>query len=93
MGWYSHWITAGLTTLETMLRQRPRKTTFCYGESPSVADIYLVPVLFNARWYGFALDKFPLILGIDAACAELEAFRLAGPERQPDYPGPNPEHR
>ncbi len=93
MAWYAHWITAGLTTLETMLQQRPHKTTFCYGESPSVADIYLVPVLFNARWYGFPLDKFPLILEIDAACAELEAFRLAGPEMQPDYPGPNPEHR
>lgn len=86
MGWYAHWITVGLTTLETMLRQRPRKTTFCYGERPSVADIYLVPVLFNARWYGFSLDKFPLILDIDAACNELEAFRLAGPEMQPDFP-------
>jgi maleylpyruvate isomerase len=93
MAWYAHWITEGLTTLETMLRQRPRQTAFCYGDSPSVADIYLVPVLFNARWYGFALDTFPLILGIDAACAELEAFRLAGPEMQPDYPGPNPESR
>lgn len=93
MAWYAHWITEGLTTLETMLRRRPRKTTFCYGESPSIADIYLVPVLFNARWYGFALDKFPLILGVEAACAELEAFRLAGPEMQPDYPGPDPESR
>ncbi|MEQ9558351.1 MAG: maleylacetoacetate isomerase [Rhodospirillales bacterium] len=93
MAWYAHWISAGLTTLETMLRQRPRQMTFCYGDSPSVADIYLVPVLFNARWYGFPLDKFPLILGVEAACSDLEAFRLAGPEMQPDYPGPNPEHR
>ena len=93
MAWYAHWISEGLTTLETMLRQRPRQTTFCFGEGPSVADIYLVPVLFNARWYGFALDKYPLILDVDAACADLEAFRLAGPEAQPDYPGPSPEYR
>jgi len=88
MAWYAHWISTGLATLETMLRQRPRKTAFCFGDSPSIADIYLVPVLFNARWYGFPLDDFPLIRGIDAACEQLEAFRLADPEMQPDYPGP-----
>ena len=90
MAWYAHWITEGLTTLETMLEKRARKTAFCFGDKPTVADIYLVPVLFNARWYGFPLDKFPLILEIDAACAGLEAFRLAGPEMQPDFP---PERR
>jgi maleylacetoacetate isomerase len=87
MAWYAHWVTEGLGTLETMLRNRARKTAFCFGAAPTIADIYLVPVLFNARFYGFSLDRFPLIVGIDEACGALVAFQRASPEQQPDYPG------
>ena len=86
MDWYRHWVTGGLAVLETMLRQRKRATPFCYGDRPSIADIYLVPVLFNARWYGFPLDDFPLIQGIERTCSAVDAFRKAAPEMQPDYP-------
>lgn len=87
MEWYAHWISRGLTTVEIMLRQRPAPSTFCVGETPTVADIYLIPVLGNARWFGFPLDDYPLILGVDKACAELDAFRKAMPDAQPDFPG------
>ncbi len=87
MEWYAHWIDKGLTTVETMLAQRKKQTTFCVGDAPTIADIYLVPVLGNARWFGFPLDAYPRVLAADAACAELDAFRLAMPEAQPDFPG------
>lgn len=87
MDWYRHWVTEGLKTLEAMLERRPVATRFCYGDAPTVADIYLVPLLGNARWFKFPIDGFPLILGIDAACAELDAFRKATPQFQPDFPG------
>lgn len=87
MEWYAHWIAKGLTTIETMLRQRPADSTFCVGETPTVADLYLIPVLGNARWFGFPLDDYPLILRVDAACGKLDAFRKAMPDAQPDFPG------
>lgn len=87
MDWYEHWVTQGLATLETVLESRPDKTPFCFADRPTVADIYLVPVLYNARWFNFPLNRFPLILGIDNACAAISAFRDAAPENQPDFPG------
>ncbi|MEK9671943.1 MAG: maleylacetoacetate isomerase [Rhodospirillaceae bacterium] len=87
MVWYEHWVTSGLAMLETMLQRRPSATQFCYGDRPTLADIYLIPMLYNARVYGFDLARFPLILGIDAASAGIPAFQAARPENQPDFPG------
>ena len=78
--WYRHWVTEGFTALEQMLEPGP----FTFGAAPSLADVYLVPQVFNARRYDVPLDAFPKIVAADAACAELEAFRAAAPERQPD---------
>jgi len=85
MQWYEHWIVKGLATLEEMLARRPAPSVFCFGDTPSVADIYLVPVLCNARWFGFPIDGFPRLLEVDAACRRLDAFQAAMPENQPDY--------
>lgn len=86
MAWYGHWIAEGLSTLEEILERRSPATDFCFGDEPSIADIYLVPVVGNARWFGFPIGRFKRILNIVSSCEKIEAFRKAMPDAQPDYP-------
>ncbi|MCG8562544.1 MAG: maleylacetoacetate isomerase [Hyphomicrobiales bacterium] len=90
--WYRHWLKEGLSVLETMLQKREKKSPFCYGDEPSLADIYLVPQLYNARWYGLELGPYPLLTEVDAACRALPAFDAAMPEHQPDFPKDASQH-
>lgn len=83
--WYRHWISVGLSGVEAMLAKHPATGRFCHGDQPTLADLCLVPQLYNARRFSCDESAFPNIVRIDAACAELEAFSLATPERQPDY--------
>lgn len=85
--WCSTWITAGFEALEAMLAADRRRGRFCFGSAPSLADAYLVPQVESARRFDVELAPFPNILAVDAACAELEAFRRAAPAVQPDAPG------
>jgi maleylacetoacetate isomerase len=80
--WYHSWILEGFEALETLLNKC--SGSYCYGDAPTMADIYLVPQVWNARRFGVPLDPFPEIVRIDAACAQLGAFRTAAPEAQPD---------
>jgi maleylpyruvate isomerase len=57
---------------------------FCFGATPTLADLCLVPQLYNARRFEVELDGFPRLLAAEAACRELPAFAQAVPERQPD---------
>jgi maleylpyruvate isomerase len=57
---------------------------FCFGAAPGLADLCLVPQLYNARRFGVDLSAVPRLLSVEAACAELPAFQAAAPERQPD---------
>ena len=82
--WYRHWVEEGFGALEARLSSEPETGRFCHGDTPGLADCCLVPQVYNARRYGCDLEAFPTLLRIDAACAELEAFRAAAPERQPD---------
>ena len=80
-GWYRHWILkGGLEAVERMIEGGP----FCFGAAPSLADVVLVPQVFNARRFGVAIDHLPKILAADAACAGIEAFAKAHPARQAD---------
>lgn len=85
--WYDHWIHHGYQTLETLLERRETATAFCYDDKPTVADLYIVPQLYNARLLNLDLSSYPLLLEIDARCRALDAFEKAMPENQPDYPG------
>ena len=85
--WYRHWMSTGLAAIEETLRRRQRQTEFCFGDSPTMADLYLVPQVMNGRRYKTDLSPFPLIVAIDAACRALPAFQAGMPERQPDYAG------
>lgn len=86
-GWYRHWIAVGLGALETKLAGDARTGRFCHGDAPGLADILLVPQIYNARRMECPLDGFPTLLRIDAACRELPAFLVAAPENQPDAEG------
>ena len=80
--WYRHWIEAGFEALEEALGRDPARGRFCYGDAPSLADVCLVPQVFNARRYSVDLAPFPRIVAIDAACREIAAFATAAPEKQ-----------
>jgi maleylpyruvate isomerase len=82
--WAQHWIDLGLTALEEMIVAQPKRGKFCFGDTPTPADICLVPQLGNARRYGCDLAKYPTILEIEKNCMALAAFADAAPERQPD---------
>ncbi|HEX4152490.1 MAG TPA: maleylacetoacetate isomerase [Steroidobacteraceae bacterium] len=79
--WYRHWIEAGFTALEELLGRDPSRGRFCHGESPTIADVCLVPQVFNARRFSVDLNAYPRIVAIDAACRELAAFASAAPEK------------
>lgn len=78
--WYRHWIATGFEALEQMIGTGG----FCYGSSPGMADICLVPQVFNARRFDVDLTPYPGIVAVDARCAGLEAFDRAQPASQPD---------
>jgi maleylacetoacetate isomerase len=78
--WYASWVKAGFEAIESLLRPGP----YCFGAEPGMADLCLVPQIFNARRFSVSLDAFPKIAGVEAACAKLDAFEKARPENQPD---------
>jgi maleylacetoacetate isomerase len=78
--WYHHWILEGFDAMEVMVRPAP----YAFGSAVTLADICLVPQVYNARRLKVPLDRFPKIVAIDAACAKLVAFERAQPENQPD---------
>ncbi|CAH2600714.1 Maleylpyruvate isomerase [Rhodovastum atsumiense] len=89
--WCAEWIGAGFDAIEALLAADRHRGAFCFGEAPGLADVYLVPQVESARRFNVDLQRWPLILAVDAACAELDAFRQAAPGRQPDA-GANTGH-
>jgi maleylacetoacetate isomerase len=78
--WYAHWISEGLPALEALAA--PRAGDFLFGDEPTLADVCLVPQLFNARRFNVSLDDYPTLLRADAKAAALGAFAAAHPDRQ-----------
>lgn len=75
--WTRHWMAEGFAALEAMAGEGP----FLGGGAPNVADVFLVPQMFNARRFGVPLDAFPKLVRADAAAQEIEAFAAAHPDR------------
>ncbi len=84
--WYRHWIAEGLASLEALLARRGEASPYCFGAAPTLADVCLVPQLYNARRFDCPLDAYPRLVAIDAALSRLPAVAGAHPDRQPDAP-------
>ncbi|HVN88740.1 MAG TPA: maleylacetoacetate isomerase [Candidatus Binataceae bacterium] len=82
--WMCHFIRVGFTAIETMLAGSKDTGRFCHGDTPTLADAFLVPQVYNARMAKVDLSPYPTIQRICANCDELEAFAKARPEVQPD---------
>lgn len=79
--WRRHWILkGGLEPIDQMIEAGP----YCFGSTPTLADICLIPQIYNARRFAVPLDHLPKIRAVEAACAELPAFQAAHPSAQPD---------
>lgn len=78
--WYAHWIEQGFTALEAMAA--PRAGAFMFGDAPTLADVCLVPQMYNARRFDIPVDAYPTLVRADQNAAAIEAFAAAHPDRQ-----------
>lgn len=78
--WYRHWVVEGLAALEEMAR--PRAGAFLFGDSPTIADVCLVPQLYNARRFSVPLTDYPTLRRADETASAHAAFAAAHPDRQ-----------
>ena len=78
-GWYRHWVREGFAALEQFAA--PRAGRFLFGDAPTVADVCLVPQMYNARRFDVPLDDYPLLVRVDAEANKLDAFADARPDR------------
>jgi maleylacetoacetate isomerase/maleylpyruvate isomerase len=81
--WYRHWVETGLEAVERQLAD-VRTGRFCHGDAPTLADLTLVPQIFNARRLECRLDHVPTVMRIHEACMALPAFDLTQPSKCPD---------
>ena len=78
--WYHYWIKKGFQAIETTLSRVDRSQSVCFGNAITLADIYLIPQVYNAQRFEVAMEDFPLINQINDYCLSLKAFRDASPE-------------
>jgi maleylacetoacetate isomerase len=78
--WMQHWMKAGFDALTAMVEAEP----FAFGSQPTVADICLIPQIYNARRWGMDMKAWPKLAAIEAACLALPAFSSTAPAAQPD---------
>lgn len=80
--WMRHWVGRGLIAFATAIDPGD----FCFGDAPSMADLCLIPQLYNARRWGMDVGDWPTLARIEAHCMSLPAFADAAPDAQPDAP-------
>ena len=83
--WYRHWIEEGFRAFEQQL-EALGSADVCFGTQPGLADVLLIPQVYNARRFAVDLEPFPRIRRIEAHCLTLDAFARAQPEQQADAP-------
>ncbi|UXB32744.1 maleylacetoacetate isomerase [Stenotrophomonas maltophilia] len=82
--WTLHWIAEGFAAMEALLVNSRDTGAFCHGDRPGLADICLLPQLYNAHRFGLDLAPYPTLRRIEAACQAVDASDRARPENQPD---------
>lgn len=82
--WCGTWISAGFDAYEALLATDSQRGRFSFGDTPTLADVYLIPQIESARRFKVDLSRWPLIGAIEKACNMLEAFQKAAPMAQPD---------
>jgi maleylpyruvate isomerase len=82
--WCGHWISEGFDAYEALIAADKTRGRFSFGDTPTLADVYLVPQVESARRFNVDLTKWPHIMAVEKACMELEAFQKAAPGQQPD---------
>jgi len=88
--WARHWITIGFDALERLAEDAAQNagkdSGYLFGDAPTLAEVYLLPQMYNARRFGVDLDRYPRLLAADAAARALAPFERAAPDKQPDAP-------
>ncbi|HJV94775.1 MAG TPA: maleylacetoacetate isomerase [Albitalea sp.] len=82
--WVRHWVETGLETVERQLAASPATGRFCHGDTPTLADVTLVPQIFNAQRSDCRLDHVPQVMRVFAECMKLDAFVKTQPSACPD---------
>ncbi len=84
MVWYHHWIAKAFTSLEQKLADSAHTGLFCFGDTPTFADVCLIPQVYNAKRFDCPMADYPTIRRIEQHCLTLPAFANASPEKQLD---------
>lgn len=82
--WGKRWVEAGYEALEKLAADAPGRDGFLFTDGPTMAEIYLIPQMLNARRFGVDLTAYPRLTAAEAACNALPEFQRALPENQPD---------
>lgn len=82
--WARRWIEDGFAAMEAMLKSDPRTGEHCFGDGPTLADVCLVPQIFNSQRFAVDMGQYPTLARIHENCMRLSAFKDQAPERQPD---------
>ena len=80
--WYRHWVETGLEAVERQLAAHPAR--YCHGDTPTLADLTLVPQIFNAQRFHCRTDHVPQVMRVFDACMQLDAFSQTQPSACPD---------
>jgi len=82
--WYRHWVESGLQAMEGHLASSTMTGRFCHGDTPTLADVTLVPQIFNGQRVNCDFTSMPTVMRVFDACMQLDAFQRAAPAVQPD---------
>jgi len=83
--WYKHWINESFKSLEEIIKTSPFKTSkYCCGDQVSMADMCLIPQIYNAHRFNISMENYPILAAIEDNCLSHPAFIKATPENQPD---------
>lgn len=82
--WFEHWAHTGFRAMESMLVRERGNSAFCYGDRPTLADVCLVPQVYNAMTTGLDLSEYPQLRAVYQNCLSMSAFQAAAPTAQSD---------